>query len=596
MPNTPPVSTEDLARYPGMTGWFQPTLLAKLLWRVIVSELFGQYADGRLMVAALDTVKDDELVKRARQFMPGVGDPNVWTFTPDEDGAVWVDYVADLADGFDSTYAIASLIAQERLEIDGFATRRGQLLAMGGDEVYPTATLESYQRKLRDPYGWAFPDPDPDSPKGPPVFALPGNHDWYDGLVQFMGLFARRQQLHLGGWRAYQHRSYFALQLTESWWIWGVDAQLVNAVDQSQKDYFAAVARAMPEGARIILCGPEPGWVYPDRQGAKAFAVLDSIARIAVERRPGVTIPLVIAGDSHHYSRYEGRSADGAHATHFVTSGGGGAFLHGTHHLPREVALDETGGAARWLDGAIRKLTLGRDGAAPGREAIYPSRTDSVRMLAGVFLFTLLNPTFALMLGVFYWLAGLLTWHAWPDALYLTPAIFFLGFWVYTRRQEGGGPKIFAVSLATALIHSAASIGLAILFGLANMHVLDATAWPRLAFVLFALETIVIGGAVAAGLFGLYLYTSSRFLDMNHNDAFTSMRRNTHRNFVRIRIKGEEAHVFAIGLDRIPRRREWRMNVARSGAPAPAYVADPPLAPHLIEAPVVIGGDGARSV
>jgi hypothetical protein len=49
MPATPPPSLAALAKYPKMTAWFNPGLLAKLLWRVIVSDLFGQYADRRLI-------------------------------------------------------------------------------------------------------------------------------------------------------------------------------------------------------------------------------------------------------------------------------------------------------------------------------------------------------------------------------------------------------------------------------------------------------------------------------------------------------------------------------------------------------------------
>jgi hypothetical protein len=73
MPATQPPSLADLAKYPKMTSWFRPDVLAKLLWRVIASDLFEQYADRRLIVAALDTVTDQELVERAQQFMPGKG-------------------------------------------------------------------------------------------------------------------------------------------------------------------------------------------------------------------------------------------------------------------------------------------------------------------------------------------------------------------------------------------------------------------------------------------------------------------------------------------------------------------------------------------
>ena len=43
----------DRSVYPSMAHWFNPVLISKLLWKVIVSDVFGQYADRRLMVAAL---------------------------------------------------------------------------------------------------------------------------------------------------------------------------------------------------------------------------------------------------------------------------------------------------------------------------------------------------------------------------------------------------------------------------------------------------------------------------------------------------------------------------------------------------------------
>jgi len=168
---------------PFMAGWFEPRLLIKLLWRVIVSDVFGQYADRRLVLAALDPVDPKELVRRAQQFMPGNENEEVWAFKPDEEGSVWIDYVADLGDGFDATYAMASLLARETLDFEGKDLPRGQLLVMGGDEVYPHASAEAYRDKLLTPYQWAFPDPHPGLLKGPPVYALPGNHDWYDGLA-----------------------------------------------------------------------------------------------------------------------------------------------------------------------------------------------------------------------------------------------------------------------------------------------------------------------------------------------------------------------------------------------------------------------------
>ena len=114
MPYQPPVSLRELALYPRMTRWFGLTLLVKLGWRVAIAELFGRFADGRLMVAALDKSTEADHAAAAVAHLPGGVDE---AFTPDEDGALWIDYVADLGDGFDSTFAVASLLAREKLVI-----------------------------------------------------------------------------------------------------------------------------------------------------------------------------------------------------------------------------------------------------------------------------------------------------------------------------------------------------------------------------------------------------------------------------------------------------------------------------------------------
>jgi hypothetical protein len=224
MPVKCPVTLKELAAYPQMARWFNPILLLKLLRNVIVSTMFGQYADRRLIVAALDTVPKEELLDRTTVHtrLPE-GKP---VLAPDEEGAVWIDFVADLGDGFGATFAIASLLAKETIEVNNHVTRRGQILVMGGDEVYPLASGKAYQEQLRDPYGWASPDPNPTLPQGVPVYCIPGNHDWYDGLVVFLALFSRKEPLHLGSWRSAQRRSYFAVKLTDNWWIWCLNTQL----------------------------------------------------------------------------------------------------------------------------------------------------------------------------------------------------------------------------------------------------------------------------------------------------------------------------------------------------------------------------------
>jgi hypothetical protein len=97
------------------------------------------------------------------------------------------------------------------------ATRRGRVLVLGGDQVYPTATRDEYENRFSGPYEAALPWAPPG--ERPRMFAVPGNHDWYDGLTSYMRLFC--QQRWIGGWQTRQTRSYFALKLPQRWWLLG---------------------------------------------------------------------------------------------------------------------------------------------------------------------------------------------------------------------------------------------------------------------------------------------------------------------------------------------------------------------------------------
>src|SRR5688500_12808961 len=98
--------------------WLAPLLLLSTGLRTLLAILFGAYLDKRELQNALPG-------RIYRQ--PGV------------DGELWIDYVADLGDGFDATYSVAYLLAQPELALDGRRLPRGQVLVMGGDQVYPTA-------------------------------------------------------------------------------------------------------------------------------------------------------------------------------------------------------------------------------------------------------------------------------------------------------------------------------------------------------------------------------------------------------------------------------------------------------------------------
>ena len=556
----------DRERFPGMVHWFKPGLLLKLLWNVIVSETFGQYADRRLMIAALDTPLPGEHMRRAMAH----------NFAKDHDGAVWIDFVADLGDGFDATYAIASLLSAPTLAVDGHQLPRGQMLIMGGDEVYPAATSAAYKNQLRTPYALALPDPAPHSDNGIPLYAIPGNHDWYDGLVMFLAFFCREKPWHVGGWRSQQRRSYFAVKVTDSWWVWCIDIQLADDMDQPQVDYFKGIAEKMPEKSKIILCGAEPGWLYT-RTNPKPLRIVSYAAEIADNAHRDLTIPIILSGDTHHYSRYA--SEDGKQ---FITSGGGGAFLHPTHQLENDITV-------RWMREIDKKLSLTTDpqtGARTTTEACYPTKTKSKRLLWGNLAFAATNWDFTILMGALYWLfaIGISLRPQW-DAYVITYVVFAATLIGYTKYQEKSGNAAVYVSGAVhALLHTVAVICLTSWFGELNArHCPPSGQWYDiwLWLLILLVEIGIVGGIVGSFLFGLNLLVTCRWLKMNSNDAFSAMRLDSYRHFLRIKIKEDEVTIHAIGLDQVPSRADWQPNDT-----APLFRPRHELKRHLIEEPI----------
>jgi hypothetical protein len=440
-------------RLPQMVSWYDPRLLARVGVRTIVSSVFGQYADQRLMQAVTDPCDDRELCLRYDYSNPSSDDPN-HRLTLDPSGALWIDYVADVGDGFDATYTTAYLLAQDSLEVRGAGNlRHGEVLIMGGDQCYPQATREDYKKRLLQPFSWAFTVREPTRK----LFAIPGNHDWYDGLNSFDSLFcSSRDRLSqargnvIGGWQCQQHRSYWALRLPYNWWIWGADIQFSKYLDTAQVNYFEAMARQMAPGDNLVICLAEPSWMIADMHGLDEEENFFKITSIA--RARGARVVAVIAGDWHHYNRYYTHELD----VHFFTSGGGGAFLHPTHVLKNNISVRwperredaetapvgapavrpgeawrarkydmrlkrNTVAAGNVVDQAVqdvqdvlleplqeqRGLRRRRQPIRPQAPKCYPSKTTSYVLSFANLLFPFYNPAFAIGIGLIYWL---ITW------------------------------------------------------------------------------------------------------------------------------------------------------------------------------------------
>ena len=422
---------KDLNAYASMTKWFSPHLLMLAAYRDVVARIFGEFADQRGIQHVADPIPTDP--EPLRKFAERYDYSNRVTGS----APFWVDFAADVGDGFDPTYAIAYMIAADKLhgeqvkEANGIRGIRGlpgnvelehgQLLVFSGDEVYPWPAHEAYETHTFQPYALALPQPppQPDTGRPPPasrhIYAIPGNHDWYDGLNAFDDKFCRARAarsaqeggVRFGDWQTRQHRSSFAIKLPHNWWIWGADIQLNDLLDSGQLDYFRTIADHMQPGDRFILCTAEPNWYFLNTPKER-FARENLESLIDAPIRRGAKLCGIFSGDWHHYSRYCEKDSLGN--MNLITAGCGGAYVHGTYHLKREIRFNWLGKDLSFrLD---RKLEPSRSAEEPApketeRNACYPSKGTSYRLALGNWLFPKRNFQFCLAAGVIYWLT---TW------------------------------------------------------------------------------------------------------------------------------------------------------------------------------------------
>lgn len=571
-----------------MVGWFDPPRLIAIAVRVAVSKLFGEFADRREALAA------------AREIDPITLD-KAYDYRDDHGEGFWLDFVADNGDGWNSTYAIARLLAEPQLIPDGqnVPLPRGSVLVMGGDEVYPTASRDAYKTKLVDPFDEAARGKTWEAPSH--VYAIPGNHDWYDGLSSFLGLFCRRRNSDgltkkrpgrkFGGRETRQTRSYFALRLPQGWWLWGADIQLAGYIDQPQIDFFTHVAgQWMEPGSRLILCTGQPSWTLLDPKNPepafKNFSYLESIVTLAGK---GHRLCLVLSGDSHHYARYVEGDCQ------YITSGGGGAFLHPTHHLEeKRFTWDyaKPGSPSAGATGKYpREFLFARNSV--GEPALFPDQRTSCRLTWRNLAFAWLNwrytATLAGICGFFAWLLHAEAWRRgstlaselgsrvtladtvlsylallgvapWPIGLVILAFAgycYMCDFPSYWRLVVGG-------------LHAAVQIGTVML-----ASCVLARAMHGASDVWLISSIAAVGGTLSATLLGAYLLISLNFFKRHWNEAFSALRIENYKNFLRMCIHPDGGlRIYPVGLKDVP--AEPRSGTLRNRR----------LRPHLIE-PVI---------
>jgi len=554
-----------------MVAWFDPGQLLHTGARVLVSSLIGQHADRRLIEALA---------------VPGAERVDMRT---EEDGKpideIWIDFIADAGDGWDSTYSVAYSASLPELTLKSSqekdcSTRRGRVLVFGGDQVYPTPSRMLYKQKLVAPFEAALSWTEAPHHR---AFAIPGNHDWYDSLVAFTRLFCGREWL--GGRELPQTRSYFALQLPHHWWLIGTDVQLGSDLDAPQVDFFKAVADKIEKEDRVILCTAEPHWIYSHiyaRYNATVYneSNLQFLEKkvLGKGREGDGLVRVFLSGDLHHYRRHA--TADGRQK---ITAGGGGAFLHST--LGPEV--DE-------LEGGYRL------------QKAFPTERESRRLSWRNLLFPWINPTFGLVTALLYLLTswtvlsdiggygtgqiGRAITTALGDVLRKPSAAFWVvglvAAFVFFTDTHSPKYRVFG-----GLIHGISHVAAVFLLGWSAAYYclnIRHLHFAETKYLLICAVFELLGGwLVGSVIMGLYLVVSLNVFRRHSNEAFSALGIPDWKNFLRLHIDTSgNLTIYPIGIRRVGRK--WRQNPT-AGA-QPRLLPDDPrwIGPELLEDPVVL--------
>lgn len=218
-------------------------------------------------------------------------------------------------------------------------------VVISSDVVYPSGAMKDYERKFFLPF------------KGltKPLYAIPGNHDWYDALDAFVATFYTPEAAR----HAIEARVRSDLKLSST--TTGVIEELVNKASFLRKEYrirtgyqdapFFQIANdyfvllTIDTGVRRRVDSLQLAWIKSVLEASKGKYVMALLGhplyaigeyqgdlnpdfRALHELLRAYKVPLVMAGDTHDLEYYKElpQGGDGHTMYHFV-NGGGGAYL-----------------------------------------------------------------------------------------------------------------------------------------------------------------------------------------------------------------------------------------------------------------------------
>ena len=297
-----------------------------------------------------DPTNDERRGWIAAQLAAGV-DPNLTITRYADRKSISFLLLGDPGEGDASQYSVVPPLLHKAGGTD--------FMVIMGDVVYPAGDVGDYRDKFYRPYEDYL----------APIYGVPGNHDWYDGLHGFMRHFcgnrgraisfknpsmrsSRSRVARRVLWRDprktdeaevermqllrsrpeqqdYQPGPYFAVD-TGPLTIVGIDTGITGVIDRDQAQWLARVSGATSKPKILVTGKPlyvdgvhRPGGIEDGEQ------TVDDIIRVRAHNYLAA-----IGGDVHNYQRYPVELEDGR-VIQYVVNGGGGAGAQGTHKVPR---------------------------------------------------------------------------------------------------------------------------------------------------------------------------------------------------------------------------------------------------------------------
>ncbi len=222
-----------------------------------------------------------------------------------------------------------------------------KFLLLSSDVIYPDGKMKDYERNFYLPF------------KGfrKPIYAIPGNHDWFDANEGFNANFlypdsaraamraresadidtslisaddrfgeiigeAARLRNYYGIANGRQRAPYFEMH-TEGFSLIAVDTGILRRIDPAQREWLERALQRAGENFKLVVLG-HPFYVSGNyaADGDAEFAAIHELLK-------QYRVNAIMAGDTHDLEYYRRRypTPEGEHEMAHFVNGGGGAYL-----------------------------------------------------------------------------------------------------------------------------------------------------------------------------------------------------------------------------------------------------------------------------